>query len=381
MLGLRAKAWVLDVGSGRRVAAGTHHVVEYLLSPKTIRLPRVPTHCPGVLIWRGRILPTVDLAPLWSSPAPASHEPCGAIILAYQDALGNPLRYGALLVYATPEETWVSNDMACPLPEESSALQYFACACFANQQQPIPVLDTTKLFCETLPWTPPPPESKEQDAGHIATPSSRDSLTPESDPRPEAPVRLPAATAADVNQTVAVAEATPEERRALQRARAQQVIEETLEAIYTEVGLKRVIFAGLASDRRSIRTTFYRGDETDSPLRSLHIERGNSSLFAQLVKKPAGVWLNAVNRDRLARHMSAEMRESLGESEFFACSVFVRSKLVGMCYADEFPMKNCLDEHRYRQFKELCNSMTTRLGESETRIGPMCSDRMVSRNH
>lgn len=415
----------MDVGAGRHVAAGTPHVVEYLLSPETIGLPLAPAHCPAVLIWREQIIPSVDLAGLSPSREPSRRAWHGAVILAYQEAPGKPLRYGALLVYAAPQETWVSNEMACPLPEESAAFQYFTCACFAHQEQAIPILDATRLFCESLRWTPTPHGNEAEDAVNLvetipATPAgpgtqrpsadasqvveqqvlhtesvaqtakqqsapseettrvepprnarrietdtSSSPVAPATDARPHALLRIPPATvpAADGNHAVAIAEVPPEERRASRRRRAQQIIEETLAVIHDEVGLKRVLFAVLARDGRSIRAHYYRGVETESPLRGFRFERGGSSLFARLVEKPQHVWVPAGHRDRLVCLLSAEMRELLGEGEFCASSVFVRSQLVGVCYGDEFPSTDGLDEHRYQRFKNFCNSMARRLRE------------------
>ncbi len=336
-----ARAWVMDVGAGRSVAAGTHHVVEYLLSPEPIGLPLAPAHCPAVLIWREQIIPSVDLARLSPSQTPARRDWHGAVVLAYQEVSNTPLRYGALLVDAAPQETWVSNDMACALPEEATAFQYFTCACFAHQEQAVPVLDTARLFTESVPWPPTPLE-----------PRAKDAVTP-----------VETIPTADANPTAAIAEASPAELQAWRQQQAQQIITETLTAIQDEVGLKRVLLGVPTRDRRSVRAHYYRGVDTNSPLRGFRFEREGPNLFARLVAKPQHIWVHAENRERLLRLVNAEVREMIGESEFFASSIFVRSRLLGMCYGDEFPYTEGLDEHRYQRFKDLCNSMARRLGE------------------
>ncbi len=284
MSSARTRAWVMDVGAGRRVAAGTHHVVEYLLSPNTIGLPLAPAHCPAVLIWREQIIPSVNLAGLSSSAQPGTHEWRGAVVLAYQEEPGKPLRYGALLVYAAPEETWVSDDMACPLPEESTAFQYFTSACFAHEEQAVPVVDTTKLFSESPPEVPSsntdetehvsdavettratpaesdPPEPSEEsvqaleqelfaaesspeiaeqpaasvedntevewpeDASLFETDSSREPVAPLSETQADALEQMAPATeaSADTDHTEAVAEVSSEERAEVQQQEAQE---------------------------------------------------------------------------------------------------------------------------------------------------------------
>jgi hypothetical protein len=75
------------------------------------------------------------------------------VVLAYQEAPGEPLRYGALLVRAAPLEVFAADDMACPLPVDPEVFRYFACSCFALDDKAIPVLDTARLFARPMPAT------------------------------------------------------------------------------------------------------------------------------------------------------------------------------------------------------------------------------------
>ncbi len=146
-----SRAWVMDVGAGWQVAAGAPHVVEYLLAPETIDVPRAPGHCAGLLIWRDQIIPVIDFAPpsveRRAPPAP----PRRAVILAYQEGPAQALRFGALLVTAAPTEAWVSDDMAGPLTQMPALFRPVARACFVQQDRAIPILDTRRLFTRPLP--------------------------------------------------------------------------------------------------------------------------------------------------------------------------------------------------------------------------------------
>jgi chemotaxis signal transduction protein len=155
-----SRAWVMDVGEDVQVAAGSPHVVEYLLAPETIDIPRTPRHCAGLLVWRERMIPVIDLARLFAGWRTASQR---AVILAYQESPGQPLRYGALLVRSAPTETWVSDDMACALPQTHEVFRHFARACFANEDRAIPILDTRRLFTRPVPESSP--QSEEADDG------------------------------------------------------------------------------------------------------------------------------------------------------------------------------------------------------------------------
>jgi chemotaxis signal transduction protein len=177
------RAWLVEIGGGTRVALGGQRVLEYLLSPPVHTLPRMPAHCCGVLVWREQLIPFLDLARILPRTSRAA-EPgtFRAVVLAYQESPGLPLRYGALAVCSAPVETWVSDKMACALPENLPELSQFASSCFAHQQELIPVLDTKRLFTAALVAQRPWPR---QDAGSEYAPSA--TTNPETSP--EASVR------------------------------------------------------------------------------------------------------------------------------------------------------------------------------------------------
>lgn len=141
----------MDVGAGQPAAAGAPHVVEYLLATETVPVPRTPRHCRGLLFWRGRMIPVIDLAPLIAEGTTAATATRRAVVLAWQERPGAPLQYGALLVTAAPGETWVSDDMAGDLAAAPATFRYFARAGFMKGDQLIPILDVRRLFGRALP--------------------------------------------------------------------------------------------------------------------------------------------------------------------------------------------------------------------------------------
>lgn len=178
-------------------------------------------------------------------------------------------------------------------------------------------------------------------------------------PQPRTRPRLaPAARASTHAQTPRTAPPTPK------TSSVRQVVEESLSAIQTKLGLRRVVFAGISRDRKFIRGQLFRGVGGDSPLRRFQFERAGPSLFARLVEKPQHVWVHAGNRETLARFLNQEMHDVLGRVDFCASSIFVRSRPVGLCYADAHPDGQGLDEGTYSHFKGLCNMMAKRLAET-----------------
>ena len=142
---------MLDLGADRCVAVGGRHIVEYLLSPESVRVPLVPAHCVGIMVWRERLIPLIDLAPVLHLQVAAVPGCPRVVVLAYQTAPREPLCYGALLVRAAPFEVWASDDMARALPEEPEALRHFCCSCFDHEGKTTPILDVARLFSRPLP--------------------------------------------------------------------------------------------------------------------------------------------------------------------------------------------------------------------------------------
>ncbi len=144
-----SRAWVMDVGAAGRVAAGERHVAEYLVTTDTVPLPRTRPHCVGLVYWRDRYIPVIDLAPLYGSHAGDTGR--RAVILAYQNAPGETLQYGALVIHAAPVEAWVSNDMATEVPTAPPAVRHISRACFLLDDKVIPILDVRRLFAQAMP--------------------------------------------------------------------------------------------------------------------------------------------------------------------------------------------------------------------------------------
>ncbi len=146
-----ARAWLFDTGSGFRFAAGAHHVIEYLLSPETVTIPCTPACAPGVMLWREQMIPWVDFAPRIVGDLDASSDRRRAVVLAWQDAPGEALQYGALSIRAAPIEIFVTDDMACMLPHELAAIGRFSLSSFTFDDKSVLVLDVARLFTQPLP--------------------------------------------------------------------------------------------------------------------------------------------------------------------------------------------------------------------------------------
>ena len=160
------RAWILDVAAGWQFAVGSRHVIEYVLSPEASAIPLAPAHCQGMLAWRERLIPLVDLAALLAMQQTSRHKPRRAVILGYWDPSRLAVRYGALAVRTPPTDLTVSDDMACALPEEPAVIRHLCRSCFVHRDEIIPILDTARLFAQPLPLTLLPPDRADKEDIH-----------------------------------------------------------------------------------------------------------------------------------------------------------------------------------------------------------------------
>ncbi|WP_041673398.1 HDOD domain-containing protein [Sulfuricella denitrificans] len=127
-----------------------------------------------------------------------------------------------------------------------------------------------------------------------------------------------------------------------------------LKGMHEGIGLNRVVFALMSADRSALKAKYVVGAEPDSPLRQFQIDMTTRHLFSRLMEKAQGIWLSESNRKTLEPMIPFGIRQLLGHGEFFAMSVFLHGKSVGLFYADSKHDGGALDEKRYLEFKQLC---------------------------
>ena len=127
-----------------------------------------------------------------------------------------------------------------------------------------------------------------------------------------------------------------------------------LKGMHEGIGLNRVVFALMTADRGARKAKYVVGAELDSPLRQFQIDMTTRHLFSRLMEKAQGIWLCESNRNTLEPMIPFGIRQLLGHGEFFAMSVFLHGKPIGLFYADSKHDGGALDEPRYLEFKQLC---------------------------
>ncbi|AOX99470.1 hypothetical protein BJP62_02760 [Jeongeupia sp. USM3] len=135
----------------------------------------------------------------------------------------------------------------------------------------------------------------------------------------------------------------------LQGLPANQIMRLAVRALVEGLQLRRVLLA-IPQDGALV-ARFCVGASVDDPIRSLNLPLAGPQLFGQLMQRPQAVWLNADSRPKLVPQLTPALTALIGDGDFYAMSLFVGDKAVGMFFADRtLP----LDAQSYLSFKQIC---------------------------
>jgi hypothetical protein len=144
---------------------------------------------------------------------------------------------------------------------------------------------------------------------------------------------------------------------------SQDLVAWTLATLRGE-GMGRVMFALASPDRQWLKAKWVEGAAPDSPLAGMALSLAKHNLFAQLLGKPQCVWLHDANRDNLKPFLSGELTKAIGHGDFFAMSIFLKDKPLGLLYADGRNGEGKkLDEHAYQMFKQVGGKLSQGLAQ------------------
>ncbi|MDA8093750.1 MAG: HDOD domain-containing protein [Betaproteobacteria bacterium] len=131
------------------------------------------------------------------------------------------------------------------------------------------------------------------------------------------------------------------------------LMKRVLHGMHEGVGLSRIVFALLSPSRTELVAKYVIGAGADSPLRAFRIGLEGEHLFSRLMGKMQAVWHNAANHEKLVPLLPQSVTDVVGQGHFYAMSVFVQGKPVGLFYADRGQGACELDEHSFESFKRL----------------------------
>lgn len=143
----KAHTWLFPLGSDYQIALSDHEMVEYVVDAEIIDAPFMPIFCKGMMLWRERLIPVLDINRVISRSAiDSSHHLC---VVAYQDSPRTALHYVAIALDGMPVRLSVDDDQACMAPPEFvDHLSPLVLSAINITGRRIPILDISYL-CST----------------------------------------------------------------------------------------------------------------------------------------------------------------------------------------------------------------------------------------
>lgn len=136
-----------------------------------------------------------------------------------------------------------------------------------------------------------------------------------------------------------------------------------LKGLHSGLGLSRILFAMVTPDGQKVKARFTLGIKAEDPLRHFEFNLQCQDLFCQLMGKMQGIWMNEGNRAKLWPMVDSKLQQMIGVGDFYAMSLHVNNKPVGMIYADRGHGECGLDPMTYTDFKMLCLQAARGLGK------------------
>jgi chemotaxis signal transduction protein len=142
-------AWLLNIASNIQLAIAEHEAAEYLEDPEIHYVPMTPAYSKNIIIWQDRMVPLIDLNVLYGNPATTDYR--SVIVIAYQQKEYMPLQYIALVLAASPDKIFVSDEDACGLPENyPESLRPCTLSLFQYNNQITSVIDMARFSAGDL---------------------------------------------------------------------------------------------------------------------------------------------------------------------------------------------------------------------------------------
>ncbi len=140
------------------------------------------------------------------------------------------------------------------------------------------------------------------------------------------------------------------------------LIDHVMRGLQQGAGLNRVVFALLDGERRNLVGRYLVGADSDPHFSRFTIALNPPNLFSRLMAKPQSVWVGDDNRSRLWPLVPVDFQRLIRTDSFFAMSLFVAGKPVGLFYADRRDPELKLDPVAYQRFKAMVNLVSRTLG-------------------
>ena len=138
-------ARLLEIAPGRCIVLPPHATLDLVEHPRPLDVPGAARYAHGLLEWQETRIPMIDVHALVHGTSAMQLAVRYALVVAYQAEPGR-IAHGAIGLQALPLAVRVADDQACALPPDSAAWQRIALSCFRHAGEPVPIVDTGRLF-------------------------------------------------------------------------------------------------------------------------------------------------------------------------------------------------------------------------------------------
>jgi len=146
-----SKAWILDLGHGRRAAVGEREQFHLMYDAVPVSVALAPVYCRHILIWDNKPMPAIDLG-VWMDGRPAQTDASYLGVYGYRERTeaDAPVHFGALWLSTPPRRVEVEESAAIPAPTGAGTLHTLALAWFAHEGNPVAIVDLARVFARPL---------------------------------------------------------------------------------------------------------------------------------------------------------------------------------------------------------------------------------------
>jgi len=189
-------------------------------------------------------------------------------------------------------------------------------------------------------------------ASETVTPSQKLSSTPSGET--SQPAKAASAQICLIPQSMVFLQTLHDLQQGTGKMDLSELMRKTLHGMHDGIGLNRVVYCMLTPKHEKLISRFMVGADNDPVFSQFEINLEKPHLFTRLLNKQVSLWINDDNREKFWPLMPDEVKTLIKTNSFFAMSIHVRGKPAGLFYADRRSLDCELDEHAYKQFRQMC---------------------------
>jgi hypothetical protein len=132
-----------------------------------------------------------------------------------------------------------------------------------------------------------------------------------------------------------------------------KVLRRCVDTLHHDLAFSRVSLLLLNRQQDTLLSRMVAGIDDNAPLHDYQIQLAQAGLFKILLSKPQAVWINRHTFNKYQKYIPPSLIAAAMTNDFFAMSLFIGSKPVGVVYADRSGSSEHLSDESFNEFKQL----------------------------